>query len=128
MFDKELVLDSLSNILSVLNKIEERSEGITCGDDFASSPGGMLRLDAVCMNLIAIGEAVKGIDKLTHGELLPKYPEVYWSGVMRMRDKIAHHYFEVDADVVYNTIKEDVPPLKGTIRKMIKDLSENKDM
>lgn len=108
MFDKELVLHSLNNIQSELQKIEERSHGITCGDDFASTPGGLLRLDAVCMNLIAIGEAVKGLDKLTRGQLLSRYPEVYWSGVMKMRDKIAHHYFEVDADVVYSTITTDI--------------------
>lgn len=122
MFDKEIVNNSLANILSVCNTIEERSACMTCGDDFATSPGGMLKLDAVCMNLIAIGEAVKELDKVTHRELLPKYPQVYWSGVMRMRDKIAHHYFEVDADVVYNTIVEDIPILKKTIQQMLIDL------
>lgn len=122
MFDSEIVKNSLVNILSVCKTIEERSAQMTCGDDFALSPGGMLKLDAVCMNLIAIGEAVKGLDKVTHGELLPKYTQVYWSGVMRMRDKIAHHYFEVDADVVYSTIKEDIPVLKKTIQQMLEDL------
>lgn len=122
MFDKDIVRNSLLNILSVCNTVEERSVDMTCGDDFASSPGGMLKLDAVCMNLIAVGEAVKGLDKVTHGELLPKYPQVYWSGVMRMRDKIAHHYFEVDADVVYSTIIEDIPTLKKTIQQKLIDL------
>lgn len=95
---------------------------MTCGDDFAMSPNGMLKLDAVCMNLIAIGEAVKNLNKVTRGELLPKYPQVYWDGVMRMRDKIAHHYFEVDADVVYSTIIEDIPMLKKTIQQMLDDI------
>lgn len=123
-FDKELALGSLSDILSTLEKIEIRSKGITCGNDFASSSSGMLRLDAVCMNLIAIGEAVKGLDKLTHGGLLSQYPEISWSGVMRMRDKIAHHYFEVDADVVYRTISDDIPTMKEVVNRMIKDLIE----
>ena len=79
-------------------------------------------MDAICMNLIAMGEAVKGLDKLTRGELLPKYPEVYWSGVMRMRDKIAHHYFEIDTDVVFRTIQEDIPQMVDTIDRMIADL------
>ena len=56
----------------------------------------MLRLDAICMNLIALGETVKGLDKLTDGQLLKNYPDVYWKGVMGMRDKISHHYFEID--------------------------------
>lgn len=122
MFDREIVEDSLANILSVCNIVEQRSANITCGDDFAMSPSGMLRLDAVCMNLIAIGEAVKNLDKITHGELLSQYPQVYWNGVMRMRDKIAHHYFEVDADVVYRTIIEDIPILKNTIQQMLDEI------
>ena len=73
-------------------------------------------------NLIALGEAVKGLDKQTHGELLPRYPEVYWSGVMRMRDKIAHHYFEIDTDVVFRTVQEDVPQMKDVINRMIADI------
>ena len=82
----------------------------------------MMRLDAICMNLIALGEAVKGLNKLTHEQLLSQYPEVYWSGIMRMRDKIAHHYFEIDTDVVFKTIQEDVPQLLGVIEKMVEDV------
>lgn len=122
MYDKELVLNSLHNIRTAICAIIERAEPIHEADDFALTPGGMLRLDAICMNLIAVGEAVKGLDKLTHGELLPLYPQIYWNGVMRMRDKIAHHYFEVDADVVYNTIVENIPPMDNVIEKMIQDL------
>jgi uncharacterized protein with HEPN domain len=74
------------------------------------------------MNLIALGEAVKGLDKQTHGELLPHYPEIYWSGVMRMRDKIAHHYFEIDTEVVFRTIEEDIPQMTKVIDRMIAEL------
>ena len=41
---------------------------------------------------------------------------------MRMRDKIAHHYFEVDAEVVLLTVKEDIPLVKTTIEKMISEI------
>ena len=50
------------------------------------------------------------------------YPEIYWSGVMRMRDKIAHHYFEIDTDVVFQTIEEDIPQMLPIINKMLDDL------
>ena len=122
MFDKELAKESLLNIQAALHTILERAIPIKCADDFLCSPGGMLRLDAICMNLIALGEAVKGLDKITKSEFLPLYPQIYWSGVMRMRDKIAHHYFEVDPDVVYNTIVENIPPMIPVIEKMIRDL------
>ena len=42
---------------------------------------------------------------------------------MRMRDKIAHHYFEVDAEVVLRTIKEDIPQIKTVINQMLLELT-----
>lgn len=122
MYNKELALDSLLNIESALETIVERAAFANTADDFLISPDGMLRLDAICMNLIALGEAVKGLDKITKGELLAKYPEIYWSGVMKMRDKIAHHYFEMDAEVVFKTLKEDIPMILPVIYRIKKDI------
>ena len=91
-------------------------------EDLLHSQNGMMVIDAICMNLIALGEAVKGLDKQTHGELFPNYPEIHWSGVMRMRDKIAHHYFDIDTDVVFRTVQEDIPKMKIVIDKIIEDI------
>ena len=122
MYDKIIVRDTLQKIQIATQTIIERALEVDNLNDLPKSPDGMLRLDALCMNLIALGEAVKGLDKQTGGELLPKYPEIYWNGVMRMRDKIAHHYFEIDTDIVCRTITEDIPLLQKTIEKMIDDL------
>lgn len=124
MYEKELALDSLANIEDALRMIMERSSAVTTPDDFLMSPDGMMRLDAICMNLIALGEAVKGLDKITKGELLVLFPEIHWSGVMRMRDKIAHHYFEIDAEVVFNTLKKDIPSVLPVVLKMITFVKE----
>lgn len=125
MYDKELALDSLANIENALVTILERAAVANTADDFLMSPDGMLRLDAICMNLVALGEAVKGLDKITRGELLTHYPAIYWSGVMRMRDKIAHHYFEIDAEVVFKTLKEDIPPMLSVVQRMIDDINKS---
>ncbi len=124
MFDHEIVMDSLLKIRKAIETILERASVVTDPNELLCSPGGMMRLDAICMNLIALGEAVKGLEKLTHGQLLPRYPEVYWSGVMRMRDKIVHHYFEIDTDVVFLTVQQDVPKMKEVIERMIADMSK----
>ena len=124
MFDHEIVMDSLQKIRKAIETILERASVVTNANDLLCSPGGMMRLDAICMNLIALGEAVKGLDKQTQGQLLPRYPEVYWSGVMRMRDKIAHHYFEIDTDVVFLTVQQDVPKMKEVIDRMITDMNK----
>ena len=122
MFDKELALEGLRNIKKVLDLIQERRATVKTPEDFLYSSEGMMRLDAICMNLIALGEATKGLDKITKGELLPSYPEIYWSGVMRMRDKIAHHYFDIDTDVVFQTLEENIPPMLPIVDKMISDV------
>ena len=76
MYDRELAFSSLTQIQSLLDTITLRSEKVSDINDFLSSPSGMLLLDAICMNLIALGEAIKNLDKVTNGELLPKYPGV----------------------------------------------------
>ncbi len=122
MYDKDLALDCLCNIEDALRTIIERSSVVSSSDDFLLSSDGMMRLDAICMNLIALGETVKGLDKITKGELLARYPEIYWPGVMKMRDKIAHHYFEMDAEIVFQTLKADIPIMLPVIQQMIEDI------
>ena len=125
MFKSVMALGCLKDIQKALALIEERSAIVTHVNDFLCSPEGMLRLDALCMNLIALGESVKNLDKITNGELLTLYPETYWKGIMRIRDKIAHHYFDIDAEIVLATLKKDISPLSRTIDRIIKDLKEN---
>ena len=125
MFKREMALGCLKDIQKALALIEERSAIVTHVNDFLCSPEGMLRLDALCMNLIALGESVKNLDKITNGELLTLYPETYWKGIMRIRDKIAHHYFDIDTEIVLATLKKDISPLSRTIDRIIKDLKED---
>ena len=75
------------------------------------------------MNLIALGETVKGLDNKTNHEFLKDYPEVYWKGVMGIRDKISHHYFEIDPEVVFRTVEEDIPQMIPVVERMISDLA-----
>lgn len=122
MYDRELVASSIEQIRSLINTITERTEKVVDVNDFLTTPNGMVLLDAVCMNLIALGEAVKNLDKVSGGELLPKYDQIQWGGIMRMRDKIAHHYFEVDAEVVLLTVKEDISIVKSVIEQMAREI------
>ena len=82
----------------------------------------MAMLDAICMQFIAIGESLKGLDKMTNNKLLPTHPEIPWKRIKGLRDIVAHHYFEIDAEVVFNTIEEDIPQMIPVIRRMIKEL------
>lgn len=85
----------------------------------------MERLESTCMLLIAVGESIKGIDKLTNKELFPQFPEVDWKGAMGIRDIIAHHYFDLDAEIVYNVVKTNLPEMLEVVDKMISFVANN---
>jgi uncharacterized protein with HEPN domain len=86
----------------------------------------MEKLDASCMVLIALGESVKTLDKLTDKEFLKTYTSIDWKGVMGVRDVIAHQYFEVDPDAVFDIIKNDLKPLKNAIQFFKNQLFQSK--
>ena len=96
----QMVYETLKNIETAITRLQERTVQIHTVDDFLLSPFGMEKLDAACMVIIALGEAVNTLNKLTDKELLPMYPSIDWKKVMGARDIMAHHYFEVDADEV----------------------------
>lgn len=122
MHKVEYVLSALAKIEQTVERVIANSEQITSYNYYYLSPAGMERLESTCMLLIAIGESIKGIDKITSKELLPRYPQVDWKGAMGIRDIIAHHYFELDAEVVFDVVKNEFPNLLQTIRRMIHDL------
>lgn len=122
---KSIALDILEDILSAIEKLEERTNDIHSIDDFLSSSFGMVLLDATCMLLIAIGESLKNLDKVTNGLLLPTYPSIPWKNIKGLRDIIAHHYFDVDAAQILWIIKNEISPLKDAIRFFIKGLSQS---
>ncbi|HDR16332.1 MAG TPA: DUF86 domain-containing protein [Desulfobacteraceae bacterium] len=94
MYDREPVLEVLSQIYQSTQKIIRRCEPIECAADFTGSDNGMEKLDAVCMQLIAIGESLKNLDKITGHSLLSEYPQVEWKKAMGLRDIISHHYLD----------------------------------
>ena len=122
----QMVYETLKNIDIAITRLQERTEQIHTVDDFLLSPIGLEKLDAACMVIIALGEAVKTLDKLTEKQLLPTYPSIDWKKVMGARDIMAHHYFEVDADEVFSIIKNDLAPLKEAIEYFKNQFLQNR--
>lgn len=123
MYDSELVLEILRQIYQAAQTILKRFQPVKTVSDFVDSPAGMEKLDSLCMLLIAIGEALKNLDKTTNKSLLRRFPQVDWKKAKGMRDIISHHYFEMDAEVIYDVCKNHIPKLAQTINKMISELS-----
>lgn len=122
MYDKTLVLEILQQISDAIKTIEKRFEPIKNINDFTETPQGMEKLDSICMLLIAIGESLKNIDKITDKKLFLDYTEVDWKGAKGMRDIISHHYFDIDAEEIYNVCDTKLSVLFKTIQIIIVDL------
>ena len=77
------------------------------------------------MQLIAIGEGIKNLDKLTGGALLSRYPEIEWKKAMGMRDIITHHYFDIDAEIILSVCAEEIPKMKPVLKRIIGELNQH---
>jgi uncharacterized protein with HEPN domain len=71
--------------------------------------------DAVRVRLIEIGEAVKAISP----DLLAAAPEIPWSAIARMRDHLAHHYFDTDHAIVQDVVDTELAPLLVAVRTLV---------
>jgi uncharacterized protein with HEPN domain len=78
-----------------------------------------LVFDAVRIRLLEIGEAVKTLP----GELLDSQPSIPWRQIARMRDHLAHRYFDTAHAILQATVDDDLPELERAIQALAKALN-----
>jgi uncharacterized protein with HEPN domain len=78
-----------------------------------------LHFDAVLRNLEIIGEAVKHVPEETR----QKYPQVKWRKIAGFRDVVAHNYFGVSDEIVWDVIENIIPDLLKQVREILKENS-----
>lgn len=98
----------LRDILSAAAAAQEYILGLPC-DTFLSLRE---KQDAVIRSLEIIGEAVRRLSDKTKAAM----PEIPWEQFRRMRNILIHQYDNVDLDLVYDTVNQDLPFLERTIR------------
>lgn len=104
----------IEHILDSMAAIETFSKGLT-RMQFISD---RLRHSAIIREIEIIGEAVKNISS----QLKNKHKDIEWKEIAGTRDKMIHHYFGIDLDVVWAIVKFDLPNLKKKILKIKKEL------
>lgn len=102
----------LEDILQAIAKIRKYVAGLT-RESFAQDT---MRIDAVVRNLEIIGEAAKMVPE----SIRLQYPKIEWRKIAGLRDILAHHYFEVDLDIVWDIVQNKLPELE-------RDLGERPD-
>ena len=109
MRDYRLYLD---DILEAAKRIGRYSKGMTV----EKLKKDTLILDAIVRNLEIIGEAAKNIPS----QIKEKYPEVEWKKIAGLRDILAHEYFGIDLEVVWDIVIHKLPILKIQIKHILK--------
>ena len=117
-----IVEDLLKQIRESIHNLELWNAPLTDVNDLLTSADGMKTLAADCMLIEAIGEGIKRVDERTHQQLLPLRPEIPWKAVKGMRDHIAHGYFDINSDLVWDVVKNDLPALRDAIDYFIDNL------
>ena len=107
---RERVLD----ILEAIDRIEKYGRGGK--EEFAQSE---LVQVWILHHLQILGEAVNAL----RPEIEQHHPEIPWASIVGMRNILVHHYFEIDADIVWSVVKNDLPKLKASFQAILAKLS-----
>lgn len=116
------ILSYLEHILTAITRINHYIEDV--GEvGFLQSE---IIQDAVIRNIEIIGEASRNIDR-HHPQFASKHPEVPWSDLYWMRNRVAHGYFSVDLELVWKTLEKDIPKLQSQIQEIHQKLSSSEN-
>lgn len=102
---------------SQTERLRDILKAIAAIDEYVARSGlhdGVV-FDAVRMRLIEVGEAVKALDT----SLIAAEPSIPWPGFARMRDRMAHRYFDTVFAVVAETVERDLPALAEAARRLL---------
>jgi uncharacterized protein with HEPN domain len=105
----------LDDILESTSRILEYSGGTTIETLLTDK----MRLDAIVRNLEIIGEASGKLP----GEIKDKYPSVEWKKIANFRNLLAHEYFGIDYEILWDIINNKIPNLQQIITDIINHAS-----
>jgi uncharacterized protein with HEPN domain len=110
----ERVVDHLQNALAAIARIEAYLEG----QDEAGFLGNGLVQDAVIRNLEVIGEALHQIEE-SEPAFRAEHSDMPWDEAYGMRNLLSHGYFKVRPELVWSTVKENLPRLRGQLVRIL---------
>lgn len=116
--DIQRIPDYLEHILEAI----ERIDLYLADTDEVAFLNNRKTQDAVIRNFEIIGEAAHNIERY-HVEFAAKHPDVPWTVVYAMRNRVAHGYFNVDLEMIWKTIHTDLPELHAQIKQLLAEIT-----
>ena len=115
--DPQRLPDYLGHILEAIERIQHYVDDM----DEVGFLNSKLVQDAVIRNLEVIGEASRNIETRFPG-FAAAHPDLPLAFAYQMRNVVAHGYFKVDLEIVWRTIRNDLPPLHAQVRTVLAEL------
>jgi len=113
---KRTLKDYLLDLLSAAEETQRFTKGIALEEFLQDRKTS----NAVIRSLEVMGEAAKKIPE----ELRSRYPEIPWKRVAGMRDVLIHEYHGVELEIIWKTVREELPPLEPLLEKMLQELEK----
>lgn len=104
-------LERLQDILDAIAEIQVFTQGM----DFAEFQNDLKTIKAVELNFIIIGEAAAQIPSA----LQAAHPDIPWSLMRALRNRLVHAYFQIDKQIVWDTLEVDLPPLVALLTPLL---------
>lgn len=114
LFMSSKIIFNLLSLLESIEKIEFYSQDFLDADSFYHNQKSF---DASMMQFIVIGEVISRLDE----EYKIKHSEIPWQKIKDFRNIIAHDYFGIDADEIWDIIQNKLLPLKSDIKILIEN-------
>ena len=108
------VPEYLQHILDAI----DRATTYVAGMDLGAFERDTRTQDAVIRSIEIVGEAANKT-RLADPEFAARFPNVPWDVIYGMRNRIVHDYFEVDLEVVWQTVQQDLPALRTQIVELV---------
>jgi uncharacterized protein with HEPN domain len=103
----------LTDIDDAISAVQSYTAGIT----YEQLVGDRKTREAIILNFVVIGEAIKKIPR----EIIDRHPGVPWKEFAGMRDKMVHGYFQISPAIVWETSRHDLTPLAAAVKDLLRE-------